>query len=147
MAFFSNGKKPELKEETRMRLCAPSFSFKCGTLESIWTLRELKSDISLIDDRIVIIHPGVNMVMNIREWMKVLSHSYYLVVCYPFSDSTSSLIRKEADKSVYSLVPKKLTGCTIAQGADEAENIVSSIIKETGKRVITINNTEGELQC
>lgn len=146
MAFFFNRKKPELKEEMRMRLSAPSFSFKEGTLLSLWTLNELKEKKTQIRGNIVILYPGVNAFLYFHDWMKILSGASYLVICTSLKECGEKM-KKEAEKTVYSIGTKTLSGVSLCTNIDEARLVVSSITNETKRDVVTINNTEGEISC
>ncbi len=147
MAFFSNREKPEIKEEMRMRFCAPSFSFSYGDILDIWSLQDLKKEAGKIRGRIVVLHPGLNTMLSPRHWMKELSAASYLVICGDGGDEHIRRLKKEADRVVYGLVPKGLTGACISPNAEEAEKTVDAIVEETGRDAVTINSTEGELKC
>ncbi len=144
MAFF-NSKKPELKEEMRMRYCAPSFSFKEGEVLSLWTLKEAKENVDKFKGKIVILHPGINAALNPRAWMRVLSSAFYIIICHPISDKEMALLKREADRIIYALTPSPLSGVNVASTLGEAETYLKSIISEVKKDVVTINNTEGEI--
>ncbi len=141
MAFFFKRKMPESEKEMRMRLSAPSFLFREGEVFSVWTLNEAKGISSSLRDRIVIVHPGVNMLSNPRAWIRVFSCSYYLIICAPPCGSVKTLVR-EAERVIYGISAKTLSGVAAAGTAEEAGKILSALMKETGKTAVTVNNTE-----
>lgn len=147
MAFFTKSKKPELKEEMRMRYSAPSFSFIRGECYYFWGLEDIKKDIQHIRDSVAVIHPGVNMILYPRQWMKVLSCCSYIVICSKGRDEEVLMLKREAEKIIYSLNAQTLCGVSICSSPEEASVILDSVLGETHKKVITINNTEGDLEC
>ena len=147
MAFFSNREKPEIKEEMRMRFCAPSFSFSYGDVLDIWSIQELKKETGKIRGKIVVLHPGLNLLLSPRHWMKELSAACYLVICGECEDEYIKNLKKEADRVVYGLVAKSLTGVCVCSSSEEALTIVKTVVEETGRDAVTINSTEGELKC
>lgn len=147
MAFFSNRVDPGVKEEMRVRFRAPSFSLAKGEVLSLWTLSELKKAGDKIKGKIVILHPGLNLMLSPRQWMKELGCAYYLIICGDGDDRYVSSLRKEAERLVYGLVPKSLTGVALASSPGEAESIIDTIIDATGRESVTIDSTEGESQC
>lgn len=144
MAFF-NSKKPELKEEMRMRYCAPSFSFKEGEVLSLWSIKDAKESVAHFRGKIVVLHPGINIVLNPRAWMRVLSSAQYIIICHSGDEKEIGALKKEAERIIYALTPSTLSGVSVAHSADEARALLSSIMDEMKKGVVTINNTEGEM--
>lgn len=147
MAFFSKRVDPVLKEEMRVRFRAPSFSLSKGDTLELWTLSELKEAEEKIKGRIVVLHPGLNVMLNPGKWMKELGCAYYLVICGRDEDEYIQRLRKEADKIVYGLVPKSLTGVTVSSSFDDAVNIIDTITAATGRETVTIDSTEGDSEC
>ena len=147
MAFFSNRVDPGLKEEMRVRFRAPSFSFSKGEVLSIWTLSELRKAGDKIKGKIVILHPGLNLMLSERQWMKEFGCAYYLIICADGDDEYVRGLKKEAERLVYGLVPKSLTGVALASSAEDAESIIDTIIDATGRESVTIDSTEGESEC
>ncbi len=144
MAFFSKRVDPGLKEEMRVRFRAPSFSLSKGEMLSIWTLSSLKASVTKIKGKVVVLHPGLNLMLSPRLWMKELGSAYYLIICGDGDDEHIRNLKKEADRIVYGLVPKNLTGVAIASTAEDAESIISTIIDALGRESVTIDSTEGE---
>ncbi len=128
-----------------MRSSAPSFSFSSGETVSILSLEDLKENQDLIEERIVVLHPGSSALLNPKGWIRVLSSSYYLIICSSYPDSYAGELKKEAERRIYSLNPPLLSGVSICSSPVEAEAIVSAVQNETGRGVITVNNTEGDL--
>ncbi len=147
MAFFTKSKKPELKEEMRMRYSAPSFSFKYGECYSFWGLEDIKSNMSQIRDTVAVIYPGINMLLYPRRWLKVLSCCCYLIICAGRMDEEILKLKWEAERIIYSLNAQTLSGVSICSSPEEVTQILDSVLSETHKKVITINNTEGDLEC
>ncbi len=147
MAFFSNRVDPGMKEEMRVRFRAPSFSLSKGEVLSLWTLSELKKAEDKIKGRVVILHPGLNLMLSPRLWMKELGCAYYLIICTGGGDEYVRRLRKEADRIVYGLVPKSLTGVAFVSTREEAESMINTIIDATGRESVTIDSTEGESEC
>ncbi len=147
MAFFTKSKKPELKEEMRMRYSAPSFSFKYGECYSFWGLEDIKSNMSQIRDTVAVIYPGINMLLYPRQWLKVLSCCCYLIICADRMDEEILKLKWEAERIIYSLNAQTLSGVSICSSPEEVTQILDSVLSETHKKVITINNTEGDLEC
>ena len=144
MAFF-NSKKPELKEEMRMRYSAPSFSFKEGKVLSLWSIKEAKENIADFRGRIVVLHPGINIVLNPRSWMKVLSSASYIIICHSIDYKEIKEVKREAERIIYALTPSTLSGVSAVSSEEEARTVLFSVMDEMKKGVVTINNTEGEL--
>ncbi len=144
MAFF-NSKKPELKEEMRMRYSAPSFSFKEGEVLSLWSIKDAKESASYFRGKIVVLHPGINIVLNPRFWMRVLSSAQYIIICHSGDEKEIDALKKEAERIIYALTPSTLSGVSVARNEDDASSILGSLMDEMKKGVVTINNTEGEM--
>lgn len=147
MAFFTKSKKSDLKEEMRMRYSAPSFSFKCGECFSFWGLEDIKRNTAQIRDTVAVIYPGVNMLLYPRQWVKVLSCCSYLIICADRTDEEILKLKWEAERIIYSLNAQTLSGVSICSSPEEVSTILDSVLRETHKKVITVNNTEGELEC
>ena len=147
MTLFSRKKEPEVKQEMRMRFSAPSFLFYKGDVISPWTLKDLKESSESIRGRIVILHPGINCLLRTREWMKVLSSGWYLIICGEPDDEYIKVLEKEAGRVVCGLVPKTLSGVSVCRTEAEAEEVYQSLLGASPKGVVTVNNTEGETGC
>ncbi len=145
MAFFFNREKPELKEEMRMRFCAPSFSFSMGEVLDIWSLAELKKNTAAIRGKVVILHPGLNVMLSPRHWMREFSCAYYLIICGDGDDRYIRKLKTEADKVVYGLVAKSLTGVSLCPTAEDAKTVVEAVLDGSGRAAVTVNSTEGEI--
>ena len=128
-----------------MRFSAPSFLFKKGETVSLWTLKELKENLSLIRGKIVILHPGINCLLKVREWMRVLSSAWYLIICADEDDKYISTLKREAERTVCALVPKTLSGVSVCSSFEKAETVYQSLIGVSSVGSVTVNNTEGEV--
>ena len=142
-SIFSR-KKPEVNEEMRMRFSAPSFSFRDGDYFSFWTLKEAKENKNKIVNKIVVFHPGINAIVSSRYWANYFSSSYYLIIGDKEERSIKSFL-KEIEKIIYSPLSRSLTGVSITNSKDECISLVESIRSETNRGVVTINNTEVEI--
>lgn len=131
----------------RMRFSAPSFLFYRGDVVSPWTLKELRESVGSIRGRIVILHPGINCLLRPREWMRLLSSGWYLIICANPDDEYVKVLEKEAERVVCGLVPKTLSGISVCRSAEEAERVYESLIGAAEKGAVTVNNTEGETEC
>lgn len=143
-SIFSR-KKPEVNEKMRMRFSAPSFSFRDGDYFSFWTLKEAKENKNKIVNKIVVFHPGINAIVSSRYWANYFSSSYYLIICGDKEERSIKSFLKEIEKVIYSPLSRSLTGVSITNSKDECISLVESIRSETNRGVVTINNTEVEI--
>ena len=79
--------------------------------------------------------------------MRVLSSAWYLIICGNPSDGYIRTLKKEADRVVCGLVPRTLSGVSVAETYDEAEKVYFSLVGVSERGAVTVNNTEGEIQC
>lgn len=140
------GKKKSVPEEMRMHYSAPSFSFSRGSVTSPWTRDEAKAIKSEYSDAIVLVHPGINMLLYPKDWVKILSDAYYVIILASKTEEPIVELRKAFEKEIYSPVAKHISGVSVASTIDEASAILSSIVTMSEKRVVTLNNTEEEIQ-
>lgn len=127
-----------------MRFGAPSFSFIRGEVLEAWNLEESKRVFSQHKERVVIVHPGLNMLLHPRDWAKEMARESFVLICGDKTDKDLLRLRKELENEIYSPMRKTLSGVAIASTFEEAEAIFDSLTFEK-RDTITINSTEGEL--
>lgn len=127
-----------------MRFCAPSFSFFEGEVFSFLSGEEVKENKEKIKDKIVVFHPGVDVVLNPSTWANALSVSFYLVVCSQKEDESLKDFFSSLDRIVFSPLGRTLAGYSLTNSANDAFCIIESIQKESEREVITIDNTKSE---
>lgn len=128
-----------------MRFSAPSFSFKEGEVKEIWGKAEAKSLMKEARGAILIVHPGINMLQNPREWASLFSSAIFVILCGSKEEKAILTLQKELDNVVYSPMRKTLAGAVLVDNLEEAYSIYHSLTFE-GSKTITINNTEGEIR-
>ena len=139
------GKKKTMPEEMRMHFSAPSFYLRRGNVVSPWTREEAKGLRSELSDAIVVVHPGINMLSHPKEWARILSDSYFVLICGDEEDSSIRGLKKALEREIYSPVTKHLSGVAVASSLAEGQSMVLSMESESEKRVVTLNNTEEEM--
>lgn len=127
-----------------MRFCAPSFSFFEGEVYSFLSSEEAKENKEKIRDKIVVIHPGLDIVLNPSTWANVLSSSFYLVICLKEGEKGLKDFLSSLDRIVFSPLGRTLTGYFLSYNSLDALTVIKSIQKESERKVITIDNTKSE---
>lgn len=127
-----------------MRFCAPSFSFFEGDVYSFLSSEEVKANKEKIKDKIVVIHPGIDIALNASSWANALSSSFYLIICLKDGEKALKELLSFLDRIVFSPLGRTLTGYSLVYNSSEALTIIEGIQKESEREVITIDNTKSE---
>lgn len=128
-----------------MRFSAPSFSFKEGEVKEVWGKAEAKALMETAKESILVVHPGINMLQNPREWANLFASASFVILCGRKDDQDVQRMAKELDNVIYSPMRKTLSGAVLVESAEEASSVYHSLTFE-GVKTFTINNTEGEIR-
>ena len=142
IGFMFGKKKKTMPEEMRMHCSAPSFSLRLGRILSIWTRDEAKKEKASFSDKILAIYPGINMLNAPREWARIFSDAYFVVILYSYDDCALGSLKKAFEREIYSPLTKRLSGVAWAKTEAEAVSLIKSIKEESEREVVTLNNTE-----
>ena len=141
------GRPKCMPEEMRMRYGAPSFSLRLGLLTSPWTREECRKEKDKFRGKVVLLYPGINMLNSPREWAKILSDAYYVVIsAVSAEDEPIAALKKAFEREIYSHIVKHLTGVSVVESAEDALSLIKAITESSERECVTLNNTEEEIK-
>ena len=95
----------------------------------------------------MLLYPGINMLNSPREWAKILSDAYYIVIsAVSAEDEPIAALKKAFEREIYSPIVKHLTGVSVVESAEDALSLIKAITESSERECVTLNNTEEEIK-